>query len=502
MKTGSYVINRGVNNLSFASQSRSSAMTGYTTETNKQKIVFFVKGASASDLVGTRVTMTDATTGNSYEGTLSTYTLNSDTGVGYIFEIDNWRIRSGASVTYVPSGGRSADKYYLSKLATDGTNNINFTSGNKTLITNAISARTMAGPTGFTDNNMNKHMYKFGSYDTSAEEYTSSITRQDAIDEYTIGSGSGNAGKRQSADKVGNNNKGLLTSYPFSLPDGFTITATHPQTFDLDVESSDMTVYYSLIAGHAGTVSELFAADPYDGTENYFIYQYDSVTYCGAGHMWVTGFGTNNREERMLYINVIVNSLHKSAIGTQVKLYDENATNDKIENGTANAVIKPDGLGNYTLEVKDSTVTPAFSVKALVDTNEHVTRVRAWYDLDLESEQINHPFEDPDGVITYDHKLFYDTNGGTYDKNGDGVDETIPAATASELAMFTVEPVNINNDAKFNVADMKLKQEYFDAYDGMHTYIVVCVTTERKGKVYNTYRKIRINLKPYMFDLT
>lgn len=480
-----------------ASRNDDGNLSGFTTESNKQKLSVCISAADLSSVLGTSITFTDTANGYTDSATFTSGTYGSDSVAKATVEFDNWKIRSGASVSYVPSGGRSSDKYYLSTLATDGTNNIRFGSSSKTLITNAISARTMAGPTGYTDNNTNKHMYKFGSYDTSAEEYTSSITRQDAIDEYTTG-----GGKRQSADKVGNNNKGLLTSYPFSLPDGFTITATHPQTFDLDVESSDMTVYYSLVAGHAGTVSELFAADPYDGTENYFIYQYDSVTYCGAGHMWVTGFGTNNREERMLYINVIVNSLHKSAIGTQVKLYDENATNDKIENGTANAVIKPDGLGNYTLEVKDSTVTPAFSVKALVDTNEHVTRVRAWYDLDLESEQINHPFEDPDGVVTFNHKLFYDTNGGTYDRDNDGVDDTIPAATASELAEFTVNPVNINNDAKFNVADMKLKQEYFDAYDGMHTYIVVCVTTERKGKVYNTYRKIRINLKPYMFDLT
>jgi hypothetical protein len=487
----------GVPQLTSAgSRNDDGTFSGFTSETDKQKLSVCVRASDLSTVLGTSISFSDAN-GLSDSATFTSGVYGSDSVAIATIELDNWKIRSGASVSYTPTGGRLPERYYISKLATDGSNDITFGSGKKNIITNAITSRSMSGPTGYTDNNINKHMYKFGRYYTAAETYTSSITRQDPIDSYTTG-----GGDRQSADKVGNNNRGLLTNYPFSLPNGFIITATHPQTFDLDVEASDMTVYYSLVAGSAGTISELFAADPYDGTENYFIYQYDSVTYCGAGHMWVTGFGTNNREERMLYINVIVNSLHKSAIGTQVKLYDENATNDKIENGTANAIIKPDGLGNYTLEVKDANVTPAFSAKALVDTNEEVLRVRAWYDLDLETEQINHPFEDPDGVITFDHKLFYDTNGGEFDKNGDGINETIPAATATELKQFTLEPVNINNDSKFNVADMKLKQEYFDAYDGMHTYIVVCVTTQRKGKVYNTYRKIRINLKPYMFDLT
>ena len=491
----SATVSIGVPTLTSVGSRNDGTISGFTTEANKQKLRFSIRTDDLSLVVGKKITFTDTANGLNETVIFGSGTYGSEAVAQATIEFDNWSIPAGGSISFVPTGGRSADKYYLSPLATDGSNKLD---SNLNPVTTAITSRvTSSGGTGYINGEMNKHMYRYGAYDVKAEDYFNSTqTRQDCLHDFKT------KGKRAVDDKIGNNNSGLLTSYPFSLPNDFTVTSTHPQAFDLDVEDSSMIVYYSFVAGSQGTQSQMHAANPYDGTENYFIYQYNSVTYCGAGHMNVTGFGTDNREERMLYINVIVNSLHKSAIGTQVKLYDENATNEKIENGTANAVIKPDGLGNYTLEVKDSTVTPAFSVKTLVDTNEHVTRVRAWYDLDLESEQINHPFEDPDGVITYDHKLFYDTNGGKYDKDGDGVEDTIPVAEASELALFTVEPQNINKDAKFIVGDMKLKQEYFDAYDGMHTYIVVCVTTERKGKVYNTYRKIRINLKPYMFDLT
>lgn len=497
----SIVMNRGRNSYTFASNTRDHSITGFTSDSNKQKVYLVFRGTDAASLVGSDYEITDSTTGQTYSGSVSYVDVNGTSEYACVFEVDNWKIKSGASISFVPKNGYSSDKYFLSTLATDGTNDIQF-NGSTTLkpITTAITNRASMGPggTGYRDHQMNRHMYRYGIYDTKAEDYFNDTqTRQDCLYEFKTG------GKRQVDDKVSMNNRGLLTSYPFSLPNDFTITSTHPQAFDLDVESDAMTVYYSFIAGSEGTQSQMHAADPLDGTENYFVYQYNSITYCGAGHMNVTGFGTNNREERMLYINIIVNSLHKSAIGTQVKLYDENATNDKIDDGTANAIIKPDGTGNYTLEVKDSNVTPAFSVKAMIDGGEKITRVRAWYDLDLPSEQENHPFENPDTTGTpYDHKLFYDTDGGSYDIDGDGTADTVATATEAELNAFTQSPVNINMDAKFRVGDMKLKQEYFDAYDGMHTYIVVCVTTTKGGKTYNTYRKIRINLKPYMFDLT
>ena len=495
---------RGVTNITFAATTRNGNISGVTgsDDADKQVVQVVFRGSDVTSVLGSSVKLSG--NGESYTATVEPATYNGNSVGMATFYVDNWTVRGGSAVQFTTTDTTKypTDKYFLSKLATDGTYQVSFNGTAKTPVTTAITQRATSGSgsnTGYNNNLMNRNMYRFGLYDSAAEDYISTtMTRQDCMVEFKAT----NSAKRQVDDKVGNNNRGLVTEYPFYIPNDFIVTPTHPQAFDLDVEDDAMIPYFSFVAGSDGTMSQMHAADPYNATENYFVYQYNSVTYCGAGHMSVTGLGTNNREERMLYINIIVNSLHKSVKGTSVKLYDENATNDKIADGTANAIIKPDGLGNYTLEVKDSNVTPAFSVKATLDGGETITRVRAWYDLDLESETVNHPFEPDSTTTTYDHRLFYDTNGGEYDINGDGTKENVPTATAAELAAFTVAPVNINTDAKFRVGDMKLKQEYFDAYDGMHTYIVVCVTSQKGNKTVNTYRKIRINLKPYMFDLT
>ena len=67
---------------------------------------------------------------------------------------------------------------------------------------------------------------------------------------------------------------------------------------------------------------ETSAADPQDGIDDYFIYSYGSVTYCGAGHTLLTGRKRDNNDERRLFINCIVNSARKSTAGPDLRLYD------------------------------------------------------------------------------------------------------------------------------------------------------------------------------------
>ncbi len=95
-----------------------------------------------------------------------------------------------------------------------------------------------------------------------------------------------------------------------------------------DLESDKVTVWYTLAgsnnSNNAKKRSSLYAADPYDAMENYFIYttSYGSgaITYCGAGHGSVTGPTTRNNDERKLFINVIVNSAQ--AVKSKADAYD------------------------------------------------------------------------------------------------------------------------------------------------------------------------------------
>ena len=144
-------------------------------------------------------------------------------------------------------------------------------------------------------------------------------------------------------DAATQNNKGIVTIFPFTLDEKLNISPTHPQAYALDVEDDNMTVWYSMSAG-TNTMdggSSMFAASPNDGMDNYFIYSYGNVSYCGAGHSKVTGVGRDNNDERRLYINIICNSVRKSINQPAIYVYDygKDTTGDKV---------KQDG-GNYTI---------------------------------------------------------------------------------------------------------------------------------------------------------
>ena len=86
-------------------------------------------------------------------------------------------------------------------------------------------------------------------------------------------------------------NEGLITLYPYKIGDSLNISGTHQQVYALDLEAGDVTVWYTLAGSNnssdAKKRSSLYAADPYDGMENYYIYTTSygngAITYCGAG---------------------------------------------------------------------------------------------------------------------------------------------------------------------------------------------------------------------------
>ena len=130
-------------------------------------------------------------------------------------------------------------------------------------------------------------------------------------------------------DRASQNNKGIITMYPFSLPDKLNTAGTHIQAYPVDVESDKMTVWYSLSAGttrKAKSNNSIFAASPNDGVDNYFIYSYGNVYYCGAGHSKVTGPGKDNNDERRLYLNIICNSVRGSVKQPSINVYDYKTT--------------------------------------------------------------------------------------------------------------------------------------------------------------------------------
>lgn len=448
-------------------------------------------------------------------------------------------------------GGTAANEYYISKLASSGTSNLPNT--NRPFVDEAITNRSMLykhDKGAKNDYYMNSLMYKYASYIFYPENENNKYQAYHQIGKEQL--------KNSITDRASRNNVGILTMYPFALGENLNITSTNPQAFNLDLEDEDMTVYYTLAGGTGAlkaadgkqypqsTNSSLFAATPNDGGDNYFIYQYKNVTYCGAGNTVVTGLGTDNNDERKLFINVIVNSLRKSAIGTQVKLYDPLKTDPNTGNVTnpmSNAKLRPTGTGVYELEAKSMNDSPEFSFYIKTDKNVTISRVTAYYDLDLlgsNGEAIaldkshaydtdtfadaatNVKHQDSSGNALREHVLIYDTgvslaNLRAEDKDLNkkqrnvnlGIVKDITKNTDGTYSSYNAGLQGVTYGESSNGSyyaagcNLDLKEDYFKPYDGAFTYITVRVETkDSKGRdLAPIYRRIKVVLPYDLFDL-
>ena len=281
------------------------------------------------------------------------------------------------------------------------------------------------------------------------------------------------AANQYGTDKASQNNKGIVTQYPFTLSDDLNISPTHAQHYALELDATKMTVWYSLAGGNNGayngkaaSASSMYAASRNDGMDNYFIYSYGNVNYCGAGHSKVTGVYKDNNDERRLYINIIVNSVKNSVNQPGITVYDYKTEKKKAKDGT-----------DYIIEVKDVDAWPEFSFSATVDTSEpgnKLERVRIYYDLDYLTATGNKDAYVNDKF----HILIADM---TKDKDGNPLKSGTIYDVGRELAL------------------LQLKAEYFEPYNQEYTYIVIEVT-DSKGNI--AYQRIKIKLLPYLFEMT
>ena len=92
----------------------------------------------------------------------------------------------------------------------------------------------------------------------------------------------------------------------------------------------------------------MYAASPRDAMDNYFLYSYKNVFYCGAGHGDILGIHKNNNDERYLFINIMCNSVRLSVAQPTIKVFDY----DQTETQENNSIIKPDGNNGYVMKVK------------------------------------------------------------------------------------------------------------------------------------------------------
>jgi hypothetical protein len=362
-------------------------------------------------------------------------------------------------------------------------------------------------------------IYETGSSSTSPYKYAE-YNLQDQIS-WSMGNTTGNddVGGTNKATQV---NKGIVTTYPFQVAENLTISATHPQTYAADLEDSNMVVWYTLAGTNLGSTlntrksrSSLLAASPHDGMDNYFLYSYrygsGVVHYCGAGHASVTGPGKNNNDERMLYMNIVVDSVRNQGSKPKITVYEPD--DEKGVNGKRTELTK-DNNGTYVYKTDNISDVPEFDFTVKFNSLSTLQDVYVFYDLNYDGangDYSNKYTNDSNHVLIHHY---------VNPAKGDSVDDKVKVEKSKMLAMmrekkFIYTPTEAEQDGGCTAQDLlslnslgvgknssgdpvPVSRDYFTNY-GNYTYIVI-YAVDSNGKT--AYARIKISLTQTLFDLT
>ena len=470
------------------------SVSGYTVVSNEtepatsngeQTLTIIILDVNGNPVQGKAVT---ASAAGQVSGDDTSVAYTDETGAA-TFVYKNYVESTPANPTVVPEN--PGDKRYFT---TDKLNGISF----------SPRMLTMKGYQQFTDKgqmadaNNYTLMYKYTSFHSKQVEPTVGfilIGQQSMQDKIAEGA------EAAPTDKTQKNNEGIITKYPFGIGNRMQISATAPGDYAVDIEDDDLIVYYSCVGGSAGTSSSLFAADPMDGVNNYFLYQYGSVTYTGAGYSLITGWGRNNNDERKLYINIIVNSGRKSTKGPSLSLYDLDSTMENVEQNKANNVIKPFNGGtecDYYTEIEDMTDFKGFDFLASLPASSKLKKVQVFYD-------VNHTADGADGDGAYDYDsgtdimIFNSDRVVKTDDKGDVIEDQSVVENMLKSIKSGITGMEVLDDG--TTPAIALKDNCFDAQTGnQYAYIVVRVWDD-KNPSNKESKVLRIQFKPTLFDL-
>ena len=160
-----------------------------------------------------------------------------------------------------------------------------------------------------------------------------------------------------SSTKVNQVNSGQITSYPYVLPESFTVSNTHYQYYQLDMNQdsdndgeSDIVVWYALTDN-----SGPYSLSPNDVRNNYYIYTMGNVTYSGVGHSSIS----NNVNELKLYINTMIAAYNSGVHAPEVKVLK---TADDNSEDVGTLYVSMDDILKEQLDGKDATEDVFFRV--------------------------------------------------------------------------------------------------------------------------------------------
>lgn len=125
-------------------------------------------------------------------------------------------------------------------------------------------------------------------------------------------------------------NEGQITSYPYIIPDEFTIGKSHAQYYELNLEDDEITVWYCL-SDDDPSGNGPYSVSPNDVRNNYYIYNKKNIMYTVVGHEAIDteyspGTGSIFGEyETKLFINCMIASYQSGIQGPEVEITNTDA---------------------------------------------------------------------------------------------------------------------------------------------------------------------------------
>ena len=452
--------------------------TGFDTKTEiAQKLSLNVTDGSGNPVSGMDASVVNNTTGETFNGTTA--------GGVVTYEFSNMVKKDGSKPQYRVKAPYKDSEYYFSP-----------TLGNNTPNINALNIKTSVA-----------HMKGSGGSISSPFKYTWLDLQLENGDnaEFLIHAAQDARQALWNAkiptDRASQVNKGIITMYPFTIGSELKISGTTSQSYALDIENPDVIPYYALAGGSSGTGSSMFAADPHNGQDNYFVYQYGNVTYTGAGHGSVTGIGRDNNDERRLFINIIVNTARKSSQGPDLTLHDIDSSMVPDADGNSNLFNTyvervDDAESNYKYTIEDISDPVYFSVLPKMATGTGFGSMQIFFDVNREGSNIDNFNPGEDYMIFNSLEDSKNAVGSERLKRINAVE--IPTDQSRIGLSFGITPDGIITEdmEKGDINNLKLKQEYFDKSDKAH---IVVIVYDSKGVP--ATKTIRIEYKPTLLDL-
>lgn len=131
-------------------------------------------------------------------------------------------------------------------------------------------------------------------------------------------------------NRVSKVNEGQITSYPYMIPDEFTIGNSHAQYYQLNMDDDEITVWYCLdddIPDEKGP----YSISPNDVRNNYYIYNKKNIMYTVVGHeaidaeYYIGSTSSYGEYEVKLFINCMIASYQTGIQGPDIEITNQDA---------------------------------------------------------------------------------------------------------------------------------------------------------------------------------